>query len=106
MMKRTTSSCWCATGSLFSAGAAVCVPSLLTLHKFPSLNFCHDNKAKWPLIRKHINWVDNLKLIINAKYDLHHFTCYGENAIFNHFPIISLWYISVVIPTKQKGRSA
>ena len=33
------------------------------------------------MVIKHINWVDNHQTIIIAKYGLHHFTCYGENAI-------------------------
>ena len=38
-------------------------------------------KQNWPLVIKHIRWVDNHQMIITAKYGSHHFTGYGENAI-------------------------
>ena len=44
----------------------------------------------------HKTHVDNYRMIITAKYGLHHSTCLEENAI-----IISVWDISVVIATKQ-----
>ena len=43
-------------------------------------SFGRDNQTKWPPAIKHINWVDNHK-IITAKYNSHHFTGYGESAI-------------------------
>ena len=42
---------------------------------------CHGNRTKWPLVIKHINWVDNHPMIISAKYSLNHFNGYEENAI-------------------------
>ena len=50
------------------------------------------------------NWADNHLMIITAKYGSHHFTGYGEMQ-FNHFPIISLWEISVAMATKPRGKS-
>ena len=44
--------------------------------------------AKQLATGKHIHKVNNYQMIITAKYDSHHFTGYGENAI-NHFHIIS-----------------
>ena len=66
--------CWCTTGSSFPAGT------------FPTSKFCHGNQTKWPLVIKHIKWVENDQMIITAKYVSHHCTCYGENAIqpFSH----------------------
>ena len=36
---------------------------------------------KWSLVIKHINWLDNHQKTITVKYDSHHFTGYGENAM-------------------------
>ena len=36
---------------------------------------------KWPLVMKHINWIDNHQMIITAKYSPHHFAANEENAI-------------------------
>ena len=94
--------CWCATVSSFPAGVQQgLLFSLLVRHKFPTLKCCHSFQTKWPLVIKHINWVDNYQMIVTAKYDSHYITCYGENAI-NHFLTISLWDLSVAIATKQK----
>ena len=42
---------------------------------------------KWPLVIKHINWIDNHLMIITARYATYHFPGYGENAIkpFSHY---------------------
>ena len=57
------------------------------------------NQTNWPLVIKHINWVDNHQMIITTKYSSHHFTDYGAMQ-FNHFLIISLWELSVAKVTK------
>ena len=36
---------------------------------------------KWPLVIKHIHWVDNHQIVITAKYGSHHMTGYEENVI-------------------------
>ena len=82
--------CWCTTRSFFPAGAHQGLLSLLgwfIIYKVPTLKFCHCNKTKWPLVRKHTNWVDNHQMIITSKYGSHYFMCYGENAIwpFSHY---------------------
>ena len=51
------------------------------VYKFSTLRFCHGNQTKWPLVIKHINWIDNYQMIMTAKYCSCYFTCYGENAI-------------------------
>ena len=38
-------------------------------------------QTKLSLVIKHINWVDNQRMIITAKYGLHYFTGFEENAI-------------------------
>ena len=76
--------------------------SLLVLYKFPN---CIGNQIEWPLVIKHINWVDNHPMIISAKYGSHHFTGYRENAFLTIFPIISLWELPVAMATKLRGRS-
>ena len=43
-------------------------------------------------------------MIITAKYGLHHFTGYGEMQ-FNHFPIISLWKLSIDMQPSQEAIS-
>ena len=48
---------------------------------FFKIECCHGNQTKWPLVIKHIKWVDNHQMIITAEYSLHHFSGYGENAI-------------------------
>ena len=48
---------------------------------FFKIECCRGNQTKWPRVIKHINWVDNHKKIITAKYGSHHFTGYGESAI-------------------------
>ena len=48
---------------------------------FFKIECCRGNQTKWPPVIKHINWVDNHKKIITAKYGSHHFTSYGESAI-------------------------
>ena len=70
---------------------------------FFKIECCYGNLTKWPPVFKHINWVDNHKKIITAKYGSHHFTGYGESE-FNHFPIISLWALSVAMAAKPRGR--
>ena len=50
-------------------------------NSFFKIECCQGNQTKWPLVIKHINWVDNHQMIITAKYGSHHFTGYGENAI-------------------------
>ena len=54
---------------------------------FFKIKCCHDNQTKWPLVIKHINWVDKHQMIITAKYGSHHFSGYGENAVepFSHY---------------------
>ena len=64
----------------FPAGASQGLLSLLMLYKFSPLKFCHADQTKWPLVIKHIIWVDNHQMIITPKYDSHHL-CAGENAI-------------------------
>ena len=78
--------------------------SLLVLYKFPTLKLCHGNQMKWPLVIKHINWVDNHQKIITAKYGSHH-SLVIEEMQFNHFPIISLWVLSTAMATKPRSRS-
>ena len=41
---------------------------------------------------------------LTAKYGSHHFSGYGDMQL-NHFPIISLWELSVAMATKPRGRS-
>ena len=60
---------------------------------------------KWPLVIKHINWVDNHQMIITAKYGLHHFKWLWKKMQISHFPIVSLWEISVAMATKPRDRS-
>ena len=69
-------SCWCTKRPSFPACAILGFLSLMVLYKFPT---CHGNQTKWPLVLKHIYWVDNHQMIITAKYDF--FIGYGENAI-------------------------
>ena len=46
------------------------------------LQICNGNQTTRPLATKHMNWVDNYQMIIMHNIvNLHHFTCYGENAI-------------------------
>ena len=54
---------------------------------FSNLMLLWQPKKKWPLVIKHTNWVDNHLMIITAKYGLHHFSDYGENAVepFSHY---------------------
>ena len=105
--------CWCATGSSFSAGVQ---NSLLSFSdtkmvffpcwcykKFLTI-FFHGNQTKWPLVINHINWVDDHQTVITAKYGTIP-SLVIEKKHFIHFPIISLWDLSIVIATKQKGRS-
>ena len=66
------------TLSSFPAGAQQGLLSLLALYKFPT---CLSDQTKWPLVMKHIPWVDNHQNFVTAKDNLHHYTCYGEIAI-------------------------
>ena len=50
-------------------------------NSFFKIECCHGNQTNWPLVIKHINWVDNLQMIITVKYGSHHFSGYGENTI-------------------------
>ena len=95
--------CWCATGFylvwnrlFFSYWCFIvsCFPVGVSQISYFKILPCQPNK--WPLVIKHMNLIDNHRMIITAKYGLHHSTCYEENAI-----IISLWDLSVVIATKQ-----
>ena len=70
---------------------------------FFKIECCRGNQTKWQPVIKHINWVDNHQMIITAKYGSHHFTGI-EKVQFNHFPIISLWELSVAMATKPRGR--
>ena len=63
--------CWCTAGSSFPAGA------LQISFKISP----YGNQTKWPLVIKHINWIDNHQIAITAKYDSQPFTCYREDAI-------------------------
>ena len=55
----------------------------LSFKKFFNVKFnvAMGSQTKWPLVIKHINWIDNHQMIITAKYGSHHFKGYGENAI-------------------------
>ena len=63
---------------------------------------CHGNQTKRPLVKQHIQRVNNHPMIKTAKYGSHRFTFSEEN----HFPIISLRELSVAMITKPRGRSS
>ena len=77
--------CRCLTGTAFHAGGLHRDLTYFFLQT-SYLKFCHGNQTKQSLVITHKYWVDNHQMIITAKYDSHHFTGYGQNAIlpFSH----------------------
>ena len=93
--------CLCITGSSSPAVASKNLLSLLVLHKFPTLNFAMATKqTKWPLVIKHIKWVENHQMIITATS----LQMLWRKCNLNIFPLC-LCDLSVVIATKHKDRS-
>ena len=47
---------------------------------------CNGNQTKWPLVIKHLNWVDKHQMSV-TKYGSHHFIGYGEKCNLPTFPL-------------------
>ena len=63
--------CWCAKWSSFPICTSQVFSPIWCFINFLLSNFAMATQTKWPLVIKHINWVDNHQMIITAKYGSH-----------------------------------